>query len=501
MVGAAVNSRVDFDDIQGLLRFGYGHHVESCFMLLRVGNRIGARAWLAGAAISDAQVREPLPETMLQVALTSEGLRALGVDAAVVGAFSHEFIVGSADDPARARRLGDVGANAPARWQWGRGERMPHLLVMLYALPGRLESFRERIAEECRAAFFVVADLPCTHMRGFEPFGFRDGLSQPRPDWQRVLPSHDAEAADYRNLTCLGEFVLGYPNEYGSCTDRPLLDPQRDRAAAQLPRAEDAPELADLGRNGSYLVLRQLEQDVCGFWQTIDQRAGHDPPMRERLAAAMVGRTRAGDPLVESADPAEGKNAFDYGTDPRGVRCPLGAHIRRTNPRSGDLPPGPPGFVSWLRRTLGFDAAALELDRVASTRFHRLLRRGREYGALLPVEQALAGSPDEASAGINFVSLGADIARQFEFVQGAWIAAGHFDRLHGEADPLLGARPADDSDEAADQFSIPQQIGPDLRLHGLPQFVTLRGSAYFFLPGLRALRYLATAEPAGRSAP
>ena len=63
-----------------------------------------------------------------------------------------------------------------------------------------------------------------------------------------------------------------------------------------LPRAEDAPDRADLGRNGSYLVLRQLRQDVRGFWQFArPRRPAAMPALRERLAEAMVGRTRDGD--------------------------------------------------------------------------------------------------------------------------------------------------------------------------------------------------------------
>ncbi len=503
MAGAAVNLPVDLADIQGLLRFGYRHHVESCFLLLRVVDPAAARAWLAQVAVADALARDPPPATALQIAFSSDGLRALGVDAALVGRFAKEFVAGSVDDGARARRLGDVGANAPMHWQWGHGEHVPHLLVLLYALPGRLAGLRQRIEAETGAAFGCIGALTSTHMHGFEPFGFRDGLSQPEPDWQRRIAAVDQQQPRYRNLTSLGEFVLGYPNEYGACADRPLLDPGLDRRAGQLPRAEDAPELADLGRNGSYLVLRQLQQDVCGFWQFVDARAGHDEQLRERIAAAMVGRTRGGAPLVNdgarAGDPAASE--FDYRGDPRGIRCPLGAHIRRANPRTGDLPPGPPGVVSWLRRSLGFDPVALEHDLIASTRFHRLLRRGREYGTLLTMEQALAGPAGEVESGIHFICLGADIARQFEFVQGAWIAATHFDRLHGESDPLLGARPVEGTRDDADRFSMPQAAGPDLRLQGLPQFVRVRGSGYFFMPGLRALRYLAGVDPVERMPP
>ena len=493
---------VELDDIQGLVRFGYKRHKQACFLLLRIKDLNAARAWLAAAPVTSAAMVEPPPATALQVALSSDGLRALGVAGDIVEAFSAEFVSGMGSDASRARRLGDVGSNAPGQWQWGAGARVPHVLVLLYALPGQLDAWQRLIEAQCAAGFDTLACLPCSDMRDHEPFGFKDGISQPQPDWNRERPARDAEQPGYSNLACLGEFLLGYPNEYGGYTDRPLLAPQRD-ARALLPRAEDAPDQADLGRNGSYLVMRQLQQDVQGFWQWVDSQAGGDPALRKTLAAAMVGRTLQGVPLalLANASPASGAaqdlNDFTYDEDPRGARCPLGAHVRRANPRTADLPPGEPGIVSWLKRTLGFDAQALDQDLVASTRFHRLLRRGRAYGAAVPLAQALAVSPGGADTGLHFICLGASIARQFEFVQSAWLSATHFNGLQNESDPLLGTRLAASDGTPTDGFSIPQPDGPAQRLQGLPQFVTVRGGAYFFLPGIRALRYLANAGQGG----
>jgi deferrochelatase/peroxidase EfeB len=490
---------VELDDVQGLLRFGYKHHTQSCFLLLRVKKRDAARAWLAATPVGSAMAVEPPPETALQVALSSDGLRALGVAPDIVEAFSAEFVSGLGNDANRARRLGDVGANDPSQWSWGSGPRVPHVLLLLYALPGRLQDWQASIQAECEAGFELLETLTNSDMHGFEPFGFRDGISQPQLDWERQRPVRDTQQPAYSNLSCLGEVLLGYPNEYGGFTDRPLLDPQRDAQAQTLPRAEDAPQQADLGRNGSYLVLRQLQQDVHGFWQHLHRQAGGDAMLREQLGAAMVGRTRQGVSLVQPAHAGGiGKkldlNDFDYLEDRHGLRCPLGAHVRRANPRTADLPPGAPGIVSWLKRTLGFDAAAREQDRVASTRFHRLLRRGREYGSAVSPEQALAGNGSGAPSGIHFICLGANIARQFEFVQGAWIAGTRFEGLPGESDPLLGMREQNGGGTTADIFSMPQPEGPDRRLTGLPPFVTVRGGAYFFMPGIRALRYLMTSR-------
>ena len=492
---------VDLDDVQGLVRFGYRHLSEACFLLLRVKDPAVARAWLAQAPVTSTAKVDPRPETALQVALTSEGLRALGIAADLCEGFSAEFVAGMASDDARARRLGDVGVNDPGKWQWGVGERLPHVAVLLYASSGRLAAWQQEIEAQCATGFVRIACLSTSDVQGVEPFGFVDGISQPEVDWERTRPVRDQDRLDYANLTCLGEFLLGYPNEYGLYTPRPLFDARRD-AGALLPRAEEAPDQADLGRNGCYLVMRQLRQDVPAFWRELDRQAKGDPALREGLAATMVGRKKNGEPLeslVEEAvagctsTPQSKLNAFTYQADPLGLRCPLGAHIRRANPRNADMPPGTRGILSRLWRMLGFSAAALEQDLVASTRFHRLLRRGRKYGAgVTPALSATQSSPG-SDTGLHFICLAANVTRQFEFVQSAWVMGSRFNGLHDESDPLLGLRQTTPEGSRIDGFSLPRGYGPDKRLSGLPQFVTVLGGAYFFLPGIRALRYLATA--------
>jgi deferrochelatase/peroxidase EfeB len=489
---------VEFDDIQGLLRFAFKHLTEASFLLLRIRDPVAARAWIARAPVTNAVTLEHPPPTVLQLAFTYEGLRVLGVPADVAAGFSTEFIVGMASDANRARRLGDVGPNDPRHWQWGAGVRVPHAAALLYALPGQLADWQQAIESQYAGAFDVITRLSTSDMGGVEPFGFIDGISQPQPDWSRQRPAIDETQLAYTNLGCLGEFLLGYPNEYGLYTPRPLLDPQRD-AQGILPKAEDAPDKKDLGRNGSYLVLRQLRQDVVGFWQALDRYAGGQADVRAQLAEAMVGRTLQGEPLVgllheaiagDTGAPRPDLNAFTYRSDPEGVRCPLGAHIRRTNPRNADLPPGGLGLLARLERTLGFNAEARSLDLVASTRFHRLIRRGREYGTKIPPAQALTAPPDSPESGLQFICLGASIERQFEFVQSAWVMSAKFNGLRDEADPLLGNRVPGFGAVPTDAFSIPQTDGPDRRFTALPRFVTVLGGAYFFLPGLRALRFI-----------
>ncbi len=283
--------------------------------------------------------------------------------------------------------------------------------------------------------------------------------------------------------------VLGYPNEYQEVAPPIRVEPD-------MPGADDLPR-QDLVRNGTFLVLRQLHQDVRGFWQYLDRAAGGEPERREALATAMIGRHRDGRGLIpDQRDIPGGRagNNFTYDDDVDGHVCPVGAHIRRANPRTGDHPPHVEERWQWLLSTLGFrrrrDRLPGRHDLVASSRFHRLIRRGREYGPPLGTDEALAPGPDE-ERGILFVCLCADLVRQFEFVQSAWISGPKFDGLRGERDPLIGVREPLPGGIATDRYTIPRLTGVPERLEGLPQFVTVRGGAYFFLPGLRALRFIA----------
>jgi deferrochelatase/peroxidase EfeB len=480
-------------DIQGILKSGYGPLTESTQLLLRVSDAAKARKWLAAArptSIADLEVRVP---TALHIALSAPGLRALGVAEATVRGFSLEFVGGMAADQARSRRLGDVGPNAPEHWDWGARGWEPHLLIMLFAQPGELAAFQKSVITPAFKAAFEVRELAAATLDGNEPFGFVDGISQPQIDWAAARKPNTADDLDYGNQIAAGEFVLGYPNEYGLITDRPLLAPGQD-AAGILPRAPDAPDRPDLGRNGAYLVLRQLDQDVLGFWRFVEGHGGRP------LAEAMVGRKLDGEPLVAGPPktirgvgpkPDDVRlNAFDFDSDAEGLACPFTGHVRRANPRTGDLPGGNRGLIKMLLGMLGLGVDR-RADSIASSRFHRLLRRGRKYGQTLTPAQAADPATPDPQAGLLFVSLSANIARQFEFVQGAWLASAKFAGLTGEQDPLLGARLPFPGEQATCAFRQPQAAGPCREIEALPQFIRVRGGAYFFLPGLRALKYIA----------
>jgi deferrochelatase/peroxidase EfeB len=248
----------------------------------------------------------------------------------------------------------------------------------------------------------------------------------------------------------------------------------------------------------------------------------------EEMAQSMVGRKFDGSPLPDlvvgrsipgiSAGEAS-RNGFRFDTDPDGLSCPIGAHIRRANPRTGDAPGGrkapadrlltllglttrwdgrqTSSTLPWPRNTTVWPFIRHEDDAIASARFHRILRRGREYGKKLDRKAALDPAASDPQAGIHFLCLNANIARQFEFVQGAWLASAKFGALTGEQDPLLGNREPFPTTpigalQRTDGFSRPGALPRCRHAAGLPQFVRVRGGAYFFLPGLAALKWIAS---------
>ena len=448
---------LDLHDIQGLVARGYGNLPTARFLLLSIRDTAAARRWLGTLAVTRGDERPD--DVAVNVALTSSGLERLGLDAETLRMFSNEFFAGMTT-PHRRRILGDTGSDAPQEWLWGGPEGPPiHALLLLYARDAARLDALER--EQAPAGFEVVHDpLETSDLDGFEPFGFRDGVSQP------IVEGLSKTGAPEVTVKA-GEFVLGYVNEYGLYTDRPLVE---DRSGV-LPRDPQGSGRADLGRNGSYLVVRQLRQDVPAFWRFVDGVASGDAAARLRLAARMVGRWPSGAPLVlaPAADvPALAEaNDFAYHEhDRRGTRCPVGAHIRRTNPRDS-LDPAPGTSRSW-----------------AVNRRHRLLRRGREYGPPLSMEDALAGG-DSAERGLHFMCLNANIQRQFEFVQHTWLNNPKFAGLYDDSDPITAP-----SVPEGGTFTTPTESVRE-RVTGVPRFVSVKGGGYFFLPGVSALRYLA----------
>lgn len=497
------NKPVGFEDTQGIVRFGHGQLPCSLFVLVAINDVDLAKQWIRSAPVTTSEYIKPPPKKALQLAFTCSGLAALDISDSVLSGFSDEFVAGMTE-PNRSRRLGDIVDNAPENWQWGNDpETVPHLLVMLYSRTDGMEEWKSEVLNQLfEQAFRVISYLPSNEEVTSEPFGFADGISQPSIDWEQEQSIDVHQRDRYSNLLALGEILLGYVNEYGEYTARPLLDSSIDRRAELLPDAEDNPAMKDLGRNGSYLVFRQLDQDVHGFWQYFDKISGNQPGQSQVLAEAMVGRRMDGSPLVSEArqlipgidERIRSKNNFHYESDPDGIACPLGSHVRRSNPRTGDFPPGTVGFIARMKRILGFASSSESDDLVASTRFHRVLRRGRQYGPVLDKQKALQEDESSESRGLHFICLSANIARQFEFVQNAWIVNSKFGGLPDVADPVMGNREPMSGGSSTDNFSQPHPSGYRRCFGDIPGFVTVVGGAYFFLPGIRALRYISSTD-------
>jgi len=449
--------RLDFNDIQGLFARGYRQHRYAQFTIFTIGEAPGGRAlleWLLPRITTAAPFSG---DVALQVAFTASGLRQLGLPDHVVTGFAAEFRQGMTN-PNRSRFLGDTEDSGPHRWLWG-GPAGPPAdgLLMLYATdPGLLEHRQAELRQQLdKSGISGITELPARELGDTEPFGFHDGISQP------IIAGLPKAARAMRTVPA-GEFVLGYPNARGQLTGRPLLPASEDPRRLLLPDPTGSGAV-DFGRNGSYLVFRQLEQHVERFWRFVDAASrrpdgSQDSSYRTALAAKMVGRWPSGAPLVKTPDrdaPAlADDNDFAYRDDPRGLACPIGAHIRRANPRD----------------SLGPEPAA-SLD---ASDLHRLLRRARSYG---PAEGGRSG--------LYFICLVGDLARQFEFVQHTWLNSATFNGLYNDTDPLTGSRGQDGT-----TFTVPARPVRH-RHHGLPQFVQTRGGAYFFLPGISAIRYVA----------
>jgi Dyp-type peroxidase family len=274
----------------------------------------------------------------------------------------------------------------------------------------------------------------CAH----DHFGFRDRLSQPVIEGSGEEPTPGSGPA-----LKPGEFILGYPDEEGP------------------PHGLPQPQV--LSRNGSYMAYRRLQEHVGAFRNHLREHAD-TPDGQELLAAKFMGRWRSGAPLTLApdhddpqlgADPMRNNNFTYKEMDPHGYAVPLGSHIRRLNPRD----------------------TAVNMNR------RRMIRRGATYGPALP-----EGEPDDGvDRGIAAFIICASLVRQFEFAQNVWINDKTFHELGNERDPICGAQ------DGTLEFTIPKRPIRKV-LEGLPAFTTLSGGAYFFLPGISALRYLATLD-------
>ncbi len=445
-------------DIQGNILRAYGFRYAR-YSILRVVNPDGARRLLAAllkqnlilSAATWDKTKANKPTSAINVSFTHAGLAAMGLSPEKLATFPREFIQGMA---ARADHLGDKGPDAPAHWAFGRDPADTHVFVTVCGLtPEAKDEMVAKLYAELAAVGPAVVVTHRLDVAAFpthrEHFGYADGIGQPSIEGSGEEEFPGAGTLTPKGWVPLkaGEFVLGYVGETGQALPVPG---------------------GTFGHNGSFMVYRQLAQDVPAFrafLRSQAERVYHSdaPENVEKLAAKLVGRWRSGCPLSRSPDqddPAQVKdwklnNNFSYADDPKGQKCPIGSHIRRMNPRDAE--------ITGLART------------------HRIVRRGLPYGPQLP-----EGAPDDGvERGVAFMAINASIEHQFEVLQRDWANNCEFAGLDAaDVDPLVGER------KEGARFRLLDNEGKTRRMH-LARFVTLRGGGYFFIPSLSALHALA----------
>jgi deferrochelatase/peroxidase EfeB len=451
---SGLHSMADFklDDIQGFILNGYRFALVRYFVL-QINSVAPAKRFLGtlvgGDPASFPQITTALPwsvkpDVCLNIGLTYEGLSAFQVPDVSLSSFHSEFKGGSA---ARAEMVGDTGESAKENWIVG-GPNIPtpHVLLILYAQSSEVLESKTAILRSLFAQEGAMAEL--SHHDGNAlpgdtvHFGYADGISQPtidgvpskRPDSQPVAP--------------LGEFLLGYPDQFSEKYGYPVPKPD------------------ELGNNGSFAAFRILRQEVDAFEQFLRDTAPKMGMGVEMLAAKLCGRWRNGVPLVLSPDTdapdppiADDQiNNYDYVPgDVRGYRCPVGSHIRRSNPR-GESIAGGDGHK------------------------RRIIRRGMPYGP--PYDPARPN--DGIERGLLGLFINVSLKDQFEFIMSTWLNDGDFAGVNNTRDPLVGNNMPGES-----RFVIPDPKGTQT-VSGFPRFVITRGSVYCFLPSVTALKYLAS---------
>jgi len=441
---------LELDDIQHFL-ISRPPALAARYEFLSFRDAVGGRGWLAGlvdkVGTATRLGAQDVDARWVTVAFTFGGLRALGVDEICLATFPEEFQQGMA---ARTEILGISGANHPDRWvgQLASGEL--HAIVILFAhdVPERERCRREH--ESYISTFPGVEVLSSLDLEAIPPFtyahehfGYRDRLSTPVIEGTGEQPTPGSGPP-----IKAGEFFLGYVDETAS------------RSALPQPEV--------VSQNGSYLAYLRLQEHVGAFRDFLREHA-ETPQQQELIAAKLMGRWRSGAPLTLAphrddpqlgADPQR-TNDFNYRVmDPYGYACPIGSHIRRMNPR----------------------------DTAENMRRRKMIRRGGTYGP--PLGEGVA--EDGVERGIAAFIGCASLVRQFEFAMNVWVNDPNFQDLGNERDPFVG------SQDGTYDITIPKRPIRQ-KIKGLPAFTTVRGGAYFFLPGIRALRYLATLRNGSQS--
>ena len=494
-------------EIQGNILYAYGARFRcASYLLMRIQAGRAADAapviaeWLDKVTFGRRPRGFPGGANVphVNIGFTYAGLKALGVPREMLYAFPCDFRQGAVK---RAKELGDTWQDTPEGAEFGQGHLMltvhgasrESCMTRLNRLLDANASAGSPLTEVRRRDAALIArgdngsDTSCGTRYSREHFGFADGCSQPAVEGVDYDPQGDGLytgvpvkglpvvrlvarlledvglkpiARQWRPVRA-GEFILGYESEDGKAPDGPP---------------------APLGPNGTFMVYRELDQDVRAFNGYIRRAEANCGIDKNDVAAKIVGRWPDGTPLVLSsahgdeliATNRRRANDFLYAErrrkspnepDREGFRCPLGAHIRRANPR--DVLPG--GSERTMR--------------------HRIIRRGMPYG-----EPWTEGENDDEERGLAFVCFNASITNGFEFIQRNWLTAGDAFGL-SQPDFLVQQKHQRAS-------MVIQREGADGLVLGPPQepFVTVRGCAYLFVPSRRACEWLTTVTPRSRSA-
>ncbi len=406
------------------------------------------------------------PDYCLNVGITWPGLVALEVKDRVSSLSFKSFgafIAGAAE---RAKLVGDTGASGPDNWIGGFGKGNDHLLVTLYAIsPEAMTTYSDRLS-----ALFAEAGAFREIWRG-------DGMALMEMVDGKPVPTFKVHFGytDGISITTVRGGPERYPPDHQQACEPWLFVLQED--------AENyfVPEPKELGLNGSFAVFKMAETDVVGFENFLQSNKDNIDP--ELLAAKMCGRWRNGVPLALSPDTdnppggitPEQLNNFEYvnadgSGDPKGLRCPVGSHMRRINPRGQPVTgQGQPG---------------------GSNNTHRLIRRGMPYGPIYDPAKPYDG----IARGLMGYFINSNIENQYEFVLSEWVNDSAFAgqvRLNPKAkDPMIGTQ-----DPAESIFVIPQANGaPPIKITGLSSFVTTKAAAYCFLPSITAVKFIANLQ-------